>query len=161
MANRIIKTVPLILAAFCLCSCSFISEDKTEIANPWIEYSTLHDAKQSGLFLLPNAPSTLLSKSLNYIAILNDGNISEVQYGDGDIVIRKGFKQENVSGDYNDYVETTTEPISDKQVTLKSATGSGQYNLAEWNEGLKYSCSVYSESGFTCEQLQEIMADVF
>lgn len=165
MFKRIIKTIPLLLMSFSLCACTFATSQKEEIANPWIEYATLNDAKESGLFLLPNAPSVLSNQTLSYIAILEDGNISEVQYGDQSIIIRKGFRQENVSGDYTEYPTTTIKSISNKRVTLKSATkdesDDERYNLAEWDEGLKYSCSIYSESGFTSKELKEMMTQIF
>lgn len=161
MSHIISKTTILIMSLLCLCSCSFINEDNTSIANPWIEYDSLHDAKQSGLFLLPNAPLKLNDHSLNFVGVLRDGSISEVQYGDGSIYIRKGTKQDNIAGDYNEYPVTKSKTISQKSVQLNSKTDSGKYNLAEWNDTIKYSCSVYSEDGFTEEELQEIISDVF
>lgn len=161
MSHIISKTTILIMSLLCLCSCSFINEDSTSIANPWIEYDSLHDAKQSGMFLLPNAPNKFNELSLNCVAILRDGSISEVMYGDSSVIIRKGTKQDNIAGDYNEYPVTKPKTISQKSVKLSSKTESGKYNLAEWNDTIKYSCSVYSEDGFTEEELQEIISDVF
>ena len=161
MSHIFSKTTILIMSLLCLCSCSFIQEDNASMPNPWIEYNSLHDAKQNSLFLLSNAPHKLNKLSLNYIAILRDGSISEVMYGDSSIILRKGLKQDNIAGDYNKYPVTKSKTISGKSVQLSSKTKSGTYNLAEWNDTLRYSCSVYSEDGFTEDELQELISDVF
>ena len=83
-----------------------------------------------------------------------DGELIEVIYNQGNpddsweaYRIRKGAGTDDVSGDYNDYAETSQEEVDGKTVTLKGE--GGKVMLATWTDGgYSYSISAAPDGPF-------------
>ena len=89
----------------------------------------------------------------------------EVIYRDGGeesqniIHIRKAPGAEDISGDYNQYAESSTETVGEAEVTMKGA--GGKVHLATWaKDGYTYSIGVYTEAGISSDSMAELVAGV-
>ena len=79
--------------------------------------------------------------------------------GDGNIAahVRKAAGDEDISGDYNDYSETSAQEIGGHSVTVKGE--GGKIMTAVWADG-GYSFSVSVDSGLTADELAGLIAEV-
>ena len=85
-------------------------------------------------------------------------NAIEVQFDDGDEVIRKAKDDGDISGDYNEYASEETMTIGEAQVTFKG-TSEDEVNLAVWVSG-DYSYSVSSTDAVSADQMKKIVEAV-
>lgn len=77
--------------------------------------------------------------------------------GTGQIRIRKAVGNNDISGDYNIYSETSSEAINSHAVTLKG--NNGKVNLATWTaDGFTYAIS--SDEGLTLAQMSNLVRAV-
>mgnify|MGYP006987436205 CR=1 FL=1 len=79
--------------------------------------------------------------------------------GEGNIAahVRKATGDEDISGDYNDYSETSAQEIGGHSVTVKGE--GGKIMTAVWTDG-GYSFSVSVDSGLTADELAALIAEV-
>ena len=113
------------------------TEENTEsIANPVVEYKTYNEASKAAGFDL-DTPDLA---SVDYSVI--SGQIFQIT--SKDTYIRKAKGSDDISGDYTDYLETKSETVSGKDVTLKGENG--KINLITWADG-GYSYCVGFKSG--------------
>lgn len=155
-----LKRVPYVsmslLLLLVLSSCTPFS-NKEEISNPWTSYPSTLSAFKHTRFYLMNAPKQYKDVPLDSVMDMNDGELSEVSYGNH-YIFRKGLKKSHISGDYNDYPVAVHRRVHGRQVTYKGdKEHENLYQLFEWNEGLKYSCSVYARSGLTIEEWEDLL----
>lgn len=76
-----------------------------------------------------------------------------------EIRMRKAKGDEDISGDYTEYSETSSLTVGNIQVTVKG--GHGNINLATWTDNeYTYSIGVYSETGITAEEMSDFIAAV-
>ena len=117
--------------------------DDVQIPNPFVDCDTLNDAANVAGFdiIVPDSIDGYEERSIT--ALEND--MIQVQYlhGDDQISIRKAAGEEDCSGDYNEYAESTVVTVGDREVTLKG--NNGQVMLAVWTEGgYSYAVGVYT-----------------
>ncbi|SEK89328.1 hypothetical protein [Ruminococcus albus] len=125
-------------------------EEKMEMPNPWVEYSTAEEAgREAGLAF--NVPEKLGEKSI-YLIQAFDG-LAEVRYGteDNEISYRKGREVDDISGDHNDYNENSAMEIDDMTIYLRG--NDGKVFGAVWNDD-EYSYSYYAANGVSMETAQ-------
>lgn len=150
------------------------SEQKSdiEIPDPFSVCSSLEEAAQNAgfSFNVPEAVDGYTQRIIRTMAGEEGSAMIEVIYQneiDGkentdsadEIRMRKANGDEDISGDYTEYSETSSLTVENIQVTVKG--GHGNINLATWTDnGYTYSIGVYSETGITAEEMSDFIAAV-
>ena len=148
------------------------SEQKSDIEIPdlFSESSSLEEAAQNAgfSFNVPEAVDSYTQRIIRTTAGGEGSTMIEVIYQneiDGkentdsadEIRMRKANGDEDISGDYTEYPETSSLTVGNIQVTAKG--GNGNINLATWTDnGYTYSIGVYSETGITAEEMYDFIA---
>lgn len=132
------------------------SDNNVQIPNPWVDCSSLEDAaKLAGFSLqvpeqIDNYPDILIqSIEKEIIQVIYQNDTSS-------IMIRKGVGMDDISGDYNEYNESSTETINEHQVTEKG--NDGKVYLAIWSDS-DYAYSI-STPGMTSDEVAAIIAQI-
>lgn len=150
------------------------SEQKSdvEIPNPFTQCSSLEEAAQNAGFSF-NVPETVDGYSQRIIRTMadekgramieviyqNETDENESTDNTDEIRMRKANGDEDISGDYMEYSETSSLTIGNIQVTVKGEHG--KINLAIWTDnGYTYSIGVYSGTGITAEEMTDFIAAV-
>ena len=138
-----------------------------QIPNPITEYTTMEEAAAAAGFDV-TVPETIDGYTERVIQVFNantEDAMFEVIYRDGGeeskniIRIRKAPGAEDISGDYDQYAESSTEAVGEAEVTMKGADG--KVHLATWTkDGYTYSISVYAEAGVSSDSMAELVAGV-
>lgn len=104
-----------------------------QIANPFTECATMQEAaKIAGVEM--TVPETVKGYSERVIQAVNNEMIQvSFMNGDDQLIIRKAAGSNDISGDYNDYPETSTVKVGDLSVTLKG--NDGTVGVALWTNG--------------------------
>ena len=118
---------------------SSATSDTAQIPNPWTGCTTLADAAAlTGYdFTVPDSVDGYPDVT---IAVLESEQLTEVQYSSGNarLCLRKAPGSDDISGDFNQYAESS--------VTLQG--NDGQVQLATWLDGdYTYSIGIYREDG--------------
>ena len=151
----------MLLTILPLAACGSTDSDDSDIIgmpNPFTDFDTLAEAEaQTGFDItLPDA----IGSSNNKIYRAMNDEMLEVIYMKGvDETgrIRKARGSEDISGDYNEYVETETVSVGDLDVLFKG--DAGLVKLAVWtNDGYAYSVS--AEAGLTADEMTELVSAV-
>lgn len=126
---------------------SVATSDSAQIPNPWTDCTTLADAAAlTGYdFTVPDSVDGYPDVT---IAVLESEQLTEVQYSSGSdrLCLRKAPGSDDISGDYNQYAESSTIDVDGRGVTLQG--NDGQVQLATWQDGgYTYSIGVYREDG--------------
>lgn len=140
-------------------------DDATQIPNPWEEYSSLADAAKAAGFemSIPERPRMFTQTTYQ---VMKDENqtMLEVIYSAEDsgeqMVLRKATaaeSDEDISGDYNVYDETSTVTVGEYTVTLKE--NDQKVCLATWTSG-DYAYSLDCTSGMTTEKMMSLISDM-
>lgn len=138
-----------------------------QIPSPITEYTSMEEAAAAAGFDM-TAPETIDGYTERVIQVFNantEDAMFEVIYRDGGeeskniIHIRKAPGAEDISGDYNQYAENSTETVGEAEVTMKGADG--KVHLATWaKDGYTYSINVYAEAGISSDSMAELVAGV-
>ena len=134
-------------------------DDGAQIANPMKEYGSaeeLSDAVGFTVREIGELPFTV--KETLYFAY--DDTLAEIRYtGDNqEVYFRKSQgEDEDNSGVYNTYSQTTTITVGDTEITCKGE--SDAYELAIWKKD-GYSYSISLQTGISLEELQEMIETV-
>lgn len=106
---------------------------------------------------LPELPDGYV---LSYIQALTERGLLEITYenesGD-ELSIRKAPGDGDISGDYNDYAQSDTITVSDREVTLKG--NDDAVNLAIWAKD-RYTYAVSASAGLSAEGMSELAAQI-
>ena len=98
--------------------------------------------------------------ALSYIQALTERGLLEITYenesGD-ELSIRKAPGDGDISGDYNDYAQSDTITVSDREVTLKG--NDDAVNLAIWAKD-RYTYAVSASAGLSAEGMSELAAQI-
>lgn len=131
-------------------------EETTQIANPFVEYEIMEDAETAAGFQM-QIPDEINGYGERLISVA-DNEMLQVIYtnGEEDIYIRKEAGDQDISGDYNEYAEITTNVIQDRQVTYRG--NDGRVSVATWtDEGYTYAIDA---PGLTPEEMTALVKDV-
>lgn len=130
------------------------------VPNPWTEYASLKMSRPLSGFdvTLPELPD---GYALSYIQALTERGLLEITYenesGD-ELSIRKAPGDGDISGDYyNDYAQSDTITVSDREVTLKG--NDDAVNLAIWAKD-RYTYAVSASAGLSAEGMSELAAQI-
>ena len=160
MKKKIIIAVCTALMAVSLAGCGGNTSTKISssvaMANPWEDFKTLEEAQEKVGFEV-SLPEDWAKKDVVY-RVCEGLNAIEVQFDDGDEVIRKAKDDGDISGDYNEYASEETMTIGEAQVTFKG-TSEDEVNLAVWVSG-DYSYSVSSTDAVSADQMKKIVEAV-
>ena len=133
------------------------SSESTQIPNPYVDCTSMEDAAETSGFTL-ELPEALTQKGEPVIQAI-EGTLISVSYpdGKGEIIVRKGSGEEDVSGDFNVYEEQSTAEADGTEVTLRG--NGGLVNLAIWQrDGFSYSLS-FSE-GIAADEIVGLIAGI-
>lgn len=134
-------------------------DDGAQIANPMKEYGSaeeLSDAVGFTVREIGELPFTV--KETLYFTY--DDTLAEIRYTGDDqkVYFRKSQgEDENNSGVYNTYSQTTTITVGDTEITCKGE--SDAYELAIWKKD-GYSYSISLQTGISLEELQAMIETV-
>lgn len=134
-------------------------DDGAQIANPMKEYGSaeeLSDAVGFTVREIGELPFTV--KETLYFTY--DDTLAEIRYtgDDQEVYFRKSQgEDENNSGVYNTYSQTTTITVGDTEITCKGE--SDAYELAIWKKD-GYSYSISLQTGISLEELQAMIETV-
>lgn len=130
-----------------------IGGENAQIPNPWTwtEYASIEDAEATVGFdvTLPELPD---GYALSYIQALTERGLLEITYenesGD-ELSIRKAPGDGDISGDYNDYAQSDTITVSDREVTLKgnddgNVNSKCEKNIKKYNQASRANSSRHS-----------------
>lgn len=134
-------------------------DDGAQIANPMKEYGSaeeLSDAVRFTVREIGELPFTV--KETLYFTY--DDTLAEIRYtgDDQEVYFRKSQgEDEDNSGVYNTYSQTTTITVGDTEITCKGE--SDAYELAIWKKD-GYSYSISLQTGISLEELQAMIETV-
>ena len=134
-------------------------DDGAQIANPMKEYGSaeeLSDAVGFTVREIGELPFTV--KETLYFTY--DDTLAEIRYtgDDQEVYFRKSQgEDEDNSGVYNTYSQTTTITVGDTEITCKGE--SDAYELAIWKKD-GYSYSISLQTGISLEELQALIETV-
>ena len=129
-----------------------------QIPNPFVDYETIEDAVKAAGFAF-NLPA--MNGSLKPSVQVMDGKMIQVIFsdenGDPQVYLRKQAGDEDISGDYNEYAEITTETVGDHTVTLKG--NDGKVSTAIWTAN-GYSYAVMFETPVEKDQILSLIGEI-
>lgn len=131
------------------------SENPILIANPYEECNTLAEAADITGFTL-DIPEELNGCRIAEI-IVWDGTMIEANYSDNTMIRKGKSKEEDISGDYNDYDETQDVTINEIQVSISG--NDNQCYKAIWNTD-DYCYAISTPVGFTLEDMTELIKQI-
>lgn len=142
---------------------SNVSDDEPQLigmANPFTDHEKLSEAEvESGVTL--TLPETIVGYRIDDYRAASSLSLIEVIYnkkvGGQEIRIRKAVGDEDISGDYNNYAETTSKAINSNAVTMKGTNG--KIYLATWTSG-ESTYSVSSEEGLSAAAMSNLVHDI-
>lgn len=115
-----------------------------QIPNPFVDYQTLKEAEEAANFTLKVPAAEDFGEPIVQVM---DGKMIQLIYLDSEsnpqLYIRKQAGDEDISGDYNEYPEVSTETVGETTVTLKG--GDGKVSTAIWSAN-GYSYAVMFET---------------
>lgn len=150
---------------FSLAACGKSSSTQ-QMANPFTEHDSMEEAEKAAGFSL-SVPDRMDGFSDRVIRTMTSDGTSmiEVIYQNGDdadeneIRIRKANGTEEVSGDYNDYSESSTLTVNGIPVSVKGENGS--IILVTWTSGgYSYSAGFYDGTGISREDLENLISSI-
>ena len=131
-----------------------------QIANPFIDVSDLEVAAKLAGFEMAVPESIEGYPEIMIQAVEND--MIQVFYHEGEpgedgykeVLVRKAVGSEDISGDYNEYSENSTENINGADVELRG--DNGLIKVAAWTQG-GYTYAIDSSEGLTKEQIESFV----
>ena len=150
----------IVLSLLMLCSCQIKEPDVSEpvmVVNPFTTHETLAEAEKAANITLSLPEDFASHGEIIYRAANNKTlNLIEVVFSseEGEIRIRKGVSDEDISGVYTEYAVETEYCGDDLSFTLK---GDGEKDyLAVWSDD-HFCYSIYAEQGMTSAALQDLV----
>lgn len=126
-----------------------------QVANPIEDFKTLGDASASaGIDLV--APESALGLDATAYECIR-GQFVQVVYGDGELMVRKGADEADVSGDYTDYDSTDSIVVNGTTITCKG--NGGTISLASWVSNGHFVC-IYDAKGLTFDDVYAVYSQV-
>lgn len=134
------------------------AEDSVEISNPFTDYETLEEAVSAVGFGF-TVPDSIEGHEVRRIQVLGESSMIQVFYGEGesDILIRKEPGSGDISGDYNNYSQSSEKNADGRIVTMK-----GENDLtmvALWEDG-GYTYSISAKDGMDTGRMADLIASV-
>jgi len=128
------------------------------IPNPFVDCATLADAEKTAGFKM-TLPETVDGYTGPVIQAIESNLIQAIwTSGDNEVCIRKGTGADDISGDYNEYAETSTEDVSGVSVQLRGADG--LVNVASWTAGGFSYCVRAADKGLATDVLNALISQV-
>lgn len=145
----------VLLAVFGVSKLRDKDEPPTLAVSSMTEYSSAEELSEAmgfpveELTALPFAP-----EEISYTDLF--GRVAQIVYtgGDASLVFRKGYGDEDISGDYNTYEDVQEIEVGDISVSLKGSGGA--YSLALWQRD-GYSYSLSAEPALTEQEAVSIL----
>ena len=134
--------------------------ENTQIPNPFVDCETMADAEKLAGFDLA-APEQIEGYEQELIQAI-DGELIQVFYvnpedEEDEILIRKGVGSDDISGNYEDFAEVSTEAAGDLEVTLKG--NDGKVTVAVWTTG-SYTFSIQVDAGASQDEMMGLVEAV-
>lgn len=135
--------------------------DNAEIANPWVEFTSLSDAVAAVGFDF-TAPDYISGYDNVSYGVMEEDKLIQALFTTGDnsdacVEFRKAEGSDDISGVYTTYSTNEIVVINGKEVVMQG--DDGIINLVTWVDG-NYSYSIYASLGFTQEVMFDYVAQV-
>ena len=138
-----------------------LSENPTQIPNPWTDYAEPEEAWAAAGFELTTPDEIKNYPQKVFRALLSEeGNLLEVIYENAqaeEVRIRKAPGSDDISGDYNTYAEQETLTLDGKEVLLKG--NDGKVYLATWTDA-DYTYAVSVSAGASSADFSALIAAI-
>lgn len=134
-----------------------VGDEPVQIANPIVEYDSVESAAESAGFSL-TAPESIDGYSEKSVQLIS-GKLFQILFSNGDsrVIIRKALGSDNISGDYNSYVETWVIAVDELRVTMKG--NDRLISVATWTDG-GYTYSVTLDEPMSISAVSAIVSEV-
>ena len=134
--------------------------ENTQIPNPFVDCETMADAEKLAGFDI-TVPEQIEGYEQELIQAV-DGELIQVFYvnpekEEDEILIRKGVGNDDISGNYENFAETTTAAAGDLEVTLKG--NDGKVTVAVWTTG-SYTFSIQVDAGASQDEMLNLVEAV-
>lgn len=131
------------------------SSSSEQVPNPIEDFKSLGDASATaGIDLV--APESVLGLEATAYECIR-GQLVQVVYGDGELMVRKGADESDVSGDYNDYDSTDSIVVNGTTITCKG--NGGTISLATWVTNGHFVC-ISDTKGLTFDEVYAVYSQV-
>lgn len=134
--------------------------ENTQIPNPFVECETMADAEKLAGFEMV-VPEQIEGYEQEWLQAI-DGELIQVCYVNpeneqDEVLIRKGVGSDDISGNYENFAETTTAAAGDLEVTLKG--NDGKVTVAVWTTG-SYTFSIQVDAGTSQDEMLSLVEAV-
>lgn len=134
--------------------------ENTQIPNPFVDCETMADAEKLAGFDIM-VPEQIKGYEKELIQAI-DGELIQVFYVNpedekDEILIRKGVGSDDISGNYENFAETTTAAAGNLEVTLKG--NDGKVTIAVWTTG-SYTFSIQVDAGASQDEILSLVEAV-
>lgn len=131
--------------------------ETTNVANPFVDCESAYEASQLAGFEVTFPESVPGYSERSYQAI--EGELVQCIYSEGEsrVLVRKGLDDGSgdISGDYNEYGETSKVTVGDVEVTER---GDGAtVSVAIWTRG-EYAFAIDADEGLELEVIEQLVA---
>ena len=134
------------------------AEDPVEIPNPFTDYGTLEEAISAVGFDF-TVPDAIEGHKISLIQVLGENSMIQAIYGEDevDILVRKAIGSDDISGDYNNYSQTSEKTVDGRTVTMKGEND--RIMVALWTEG-NYTYSVGAGDGMDTDSMTALISTI-
>lgn len=128
------------------------------VSNPFVDCESAYDASQLAGFEVTFPESVPGYSERFYQAI--EGELVQCFYSEGEskVLIRKAIDDGSgdISGDYNEYGETTKVTVGDVEVTVRG--DGGTVSVAIWTRG-EYAFAIDADEGLDSSVVEQLVAE--
>lgn len=157
------KTMTFVLCSLMTLSCVACGgkTKKTEIPDPYTEYSVMEEATKAVGFEV-TVPDTIDGYATRIIRVDAESKLIEVVYTnneDAKICIRKAAGSNDISGDYTSYSQNNTVTINNLSVIMKG--DNDVVSVATWaDNGYTYSVGAYMQTGLSVATITGLISSI-
>lgn len=148
------KSFALLVALLMAVIFAGCGNQSTGLPNPFHDCETMEQAQKLCGFAL-TLPEQLDTYTDRLIQASDEKMFQVILSGESErIIVRKAPGAEDISGDYNEYSENTTETVGEAKVTLRGADS--LVHIAVWQQG-EYTFAISSDAGLAREAMLQLV----
>lgn len=135
------------------------AEESVSIANPWHTVERIDEAEEACGFEFSLPVIDLYGGADIRYMVSDTMKIIEISFADegGQLTLRKGQGEDDISGDYNTYARTEDLTVGDLAVTVKG--NDDGYHCIVWTDG-EFSYSVNAEGGLDEQAVTALVSSI-
>lgn len=137
------------------------NEKLVQIPNPFVDYETLEEAENAVGFKIKTPSNLPKGYKIESISAASNTLVQIIyKNGQDELYFRQAKGQDDISGDYNDYAQVTTENIGQLKITLKG--NQQKISTATWTDG-EFSFAIgtgYQGTGFEKTEVLDLIKGI-